>query len=500
MQINPNYNYSYNTPSFNGLTKIYAMTDSHQETRKTWAFLSKILAEAKKDKNVLFLNGGDMFKGIYPQPLERDCYIAMKDAKPDAEMVFTIGNNDFGFFKENLDFLIDTVTQFARKGIHTVCANIFEATGKRPAWLKPYTVVELDGDRTFVTGFCINNINTAKFGIVAKSHDEVLDEVVEAIVKEKPDNVVILNHDFMPSSKAIVEKCKAKGVDVDVTIGGHDHDPVINDEALRIYYPESFSDSMYKMSLENTDGVKKFAVDEVIKPEGLKLDESFAPAIESFEKESHLLDEVVPYTLNLTKQYSRPCPLGSFLADEMKEVSGADVGFFSTGFLMKGMDYKPNAMITNYLFKKTMSAQTPIKIAELSAYDLKEVFAHSLRQYALPQSNPKFLQCSNNMKIEGSTNLESGIWEVKQIYIDGKPLFDKDGRPFDSNKKFRCAIDCFIAEGGQGFSMIKAAKKSEVFINNEQAKINDILMNGLKEASINYLPGSEYPCFKIAEV
>jgi 2',3'-cyclic-nucleotide 2'-phosphodiesterase (5'-nucleotidase family) len=496
MQVNTN-NYS---PSFNGLTKIYALTDSHQETRRTSAFLSKILAEAKQDKNVLFLNGGDMFKGIYSQPLERDCYLAMKAAKPDAEMVFTIGNNDFGFVKQNLDFLIDTIKQFTKKGIHTVCANIFESTGKRPSWLKPYTVVELDGDRTFVTGFCIDNINTVKFGIVAKKQTEVLDEISEAIAKEKPDNVVVLNHDFMPTSKSIVEALKEKGVNVDVTIGGHAHDPVESNEALRIYYPEAFSETMYKMSLENTDGAKGFSVDEIVRNQGLKLDEVFAPAIESYEKESKLLDRIVPYTLNLTKQYSSPCPLGSFLADEMKAVAGTDVSFFSTGFIMQPMDYRPNEYITKYLFKRTMSAETPIRVAHLSAKELKEVFEHAFRDYGFVDSNSKFLQCSNNMKFEGRPNVEKGVWELKQIYIDGKPLFDKNGNPLDKSKQYTCAIDYFIAQGGQGFSMIKAANKSEVFINDEQARIDEILLNGLKEAAINYLPGSQYPCFKIAEV
>ena len=496
MQVNSNYS----SQSFNGLTKIYAMTDSHQESRRTSAFLSKILAEAKKDKNVLFLNCGDMFKGIYSQPLERDCYLAMKEAKPDTEMVFTIGNNDFGFLKENLEFLIDTIARFAKKGIHTVCANIFESTGKRPAWLKPYTVVELDGDRTFVTGFCIDNINTAKFGIVAKNQSEVLDEITEAIAKEKPDNVVILNHDFMPKSKSIVDSLKEKGVTVDVTIGGHAHDPVEADELTRIYYPEAFSETMYKMSLENADGVKHFSVDEVVKNQGLKLDEVFAPAIEAYEKETKLLDRIAPYTLNLTKQYSSPCPLGSFLADEMKAVAGTDVGFFSTGFIMQPMEYKPNEFITKYLFKRTMSAETPIKVVDLSVKELKEVFEHAFRQYGFVDSNSRFLQCSNNMRFEGAPNPEKGIWELKQIFIDGKPILDKDGNPLDKSKKFSCAIDYFIAEGGQGFSMIKGVKKSEVFINDEQARIDDILMNGLKEAAINYLPGSQYPCFKIAEV
>ena len=199
------------TTNFGELTKICAISDSHQETRKTSAFLSRILAEAKLDKNVLFLHGGDLFKGIYPKDLERDCYIKLKDTKPDIEMVFTLGNNDFGFNKQSLDYLIDTVKRFAQKGIHTVCANIFESTGKRPEWLKPYTVVNRDGDRTFVTGFCIDNINTAKFGLVPKKQVDVLDEIKEAILKEQPDNVVILNHDYLPSSREIVKKCLEKG-------------------------------------------------------------------------------------------------------------------------------------------------------------------------------------------------------------------------------------------------------------------------------------------------
>mgnify|MGYP002070566335 CR=1 FL=1 len=83
---------NYN-PNFNGTTQIYAISDSHQKTRKTRAFLSKILQDSPQDDNVLLLNCGDIFKGIYPNELERDSYIKMKEAKPDIEMVMTLGNN-----------------------------------------------------------------------------------------------------------------------------------------------------------------------------------------------------------------------------------------------------------------------------------------------------------------------------------------------------------------------------------------------------------------------
>ena len=257
-----------NQPSFTGLTKIYAITDSHQETRKTRAFLSRILHETINDKNVLFLNCGDMFKGIYSKNLERDSYIKMKSAKPDIEMVTTIGNNDFGFNRESLDYLIDTIRNFTSKGIKTVCANIFQTDGKRPDWLLPYTVVNRDGDRTFITGFCINNINTAKFGIVPKPQTDVINEILNAIKKEKPENVIILNHDYMPVSKDIVETCKNNSIKIDIVIGGHDHDIVPPDTELNIYYPHSFSDSMYKMNLINNNGSSQVNNVEMIKNEG----------------------------------------------------------------------------------------------------------------------------------------------------------------------------------------------------------------------------------------
>ena len=104
------------------------------------------------------------------------------------------------------------------------------------------------------------------------------------------------------------------------------------------------------------------------------------------------------------------------------------------------------------------------------------------------------------MRFEGSPNVEKGFWELKQIYIDEKPILDEFGKPLNVDKKFRCAIDYFIAEGGQGFSMIKNAEKSNVTVGGSVVKIDEVLMDKLKEAPVKYAPGSEYPCFNIAEV
>lgn len=486
-------------PNFCRLTKICAISDSHQEARKTSAFLSRILSETKLDKNVLFLHGGDLFKGIYPKELERDCYIKLKEAKPDIEMVFTLGNNDFGFNKQSLDYLIETVKKFTQKGIHTVSANIFESNGKRPEWLKPYTVVNRDGDKTFVTGFCIDNINSSKLGLVPRKQIDVIDEIYDAILKEQPHNVVILNHDYLPSSRQLVKKCREKGIDIDLVIGGHDHDLVPPDTLLNIYHPMAFCDSMYKMNIQNSGGEKKLSGIEIIKSDDFPLNQIFAKEIEQYEKESHLLEDIVPYTLNLTKQYSKPCPLGSFLADEMMNVANADIAFVSTGFLMKSLEYRQNQSITKYLFQKTMVADTPVKTVELSISELKEVFDNALKTNGYGSSNPRFLQCSNNIKIEGQDNRKAGIWEVKQIYIDDEPLLDVNLKPL-SNKKYKCVIDSYIAEGGQGFVTLQKTVKSNVLKDGNPAKINEILLNALMQAPKKYVAGSDYPSFKLIEL
>lgn len=490
--------YQNSNMAFEGTTKIYAISDSHQETRKTRAFLSKVLNESKNDNNVLLLHCGDIFKGIYPKDLERSSFIKMKEAKPDLEMVVTLGNNDFGFNKESLDYLVDTVKKFSSKGIQTVCANIFNSDGSRPKWLKPYTIVKRDGDKTFITGFCIDNINTAKYGIVPKKQMQVISEIQQAILKEKPDNVIVLNHDYMPVSKNLVKTCGDNGIKIDVTIGGHDHDFVPPDTDLNIYYPQSFSDSMYRLDLVNNNGCKEVKNVVMLTQDNLDIDKIFKTELEEYEKTSGLLDNIAPYTLHLPKQYSKPCPLGSFLADEMMKVSDSDIAFFSTGFLVKPMEYRPDSYITNYLFKKTMIADTPIKTVELNAQQLKEVFQHALKTNGYGSSNPRFLQCSNNVKIEGFDNRESGIWEVKQIYINNKPILDADSNPLTG--KYKCTIDSYIADGGQGFSVLQNVEKSDVEINKKNVRINDVLMNGLKKVASEYPKGMQYPQFELVEL
>lgn len=167
---------------------------------------------------------------------------------------------------------------------------------------------------------------------------------------------------------------------------------------------------------------------------------------------------------------------------------------------MKPLPYIPDKFITNYNFKKTIIAETPIKSVELSISDLKSVFDNALKSHGYGTSNAKFLQCSNNLKIEGKNNPILKKFEVKQIYINGEPLLNKNGQALQPDRKIKCAIDAYIADGGQGFTTLQEAEKTDVITNNQPVKINEVLLNAIKNVPQHYKQNSEYPSFQLIEL
>ena len=79
-------------------TNIYAITDSHQESRNLGLLLSGVYNfEKDNSSQFLILDAGDLFKGIYDKNLSINAYIKLKQILPNAQIFITVGNNDFGF-------------------------------------------------------------------------------------------------------------------------------------------------------------------------------------------------------------------------------------------------------------------------------------------------------------------------------------------------------------------------------------------------------------------
>jgi len=499
-----NYNTFLNRNiTFSGTTKIYALTDSHQQTRGKCALLTKILEDGKQNKNVLALDGGDLFKGIYPPELEIQSYITLKKEAPDLEIVINIGNNDPGYKEESYEFFKKSIKTLTDNGIHVISANTWDKnTNQRIEGVKPYVVINRDGDRILVTGFCVNNLTQTTYGVKSEDPIKVLANLKQAILDEKPDGLIIMSHDWFAPSEKLMKFAQEQGLKVDLMIGGHEHNAVKPDYANRIYYPGAFNSTMYKFDLVINNKNSQLKNIEVLKNENLKVAPEFEKNLKHVEEKAKLLEGFAPSVLNLTKRYSNPCPLGTFMADAMRNETKSDIAFFSTGFLMSPLPYKPGEMITNFDLEKTITGHCPIEKITVTPDTLKEIFQNALEnRYIKDKANSRFLQCSRNVKLVGTGDPESQIYSLKQIYINDEPLFDEEtGKALDPKKQITCAIDSYIGRGGQAFTMLKDIPKDRNVYNGGQIDMEGMLRVAIKKAAQQNPEIREYPSFELIDI
>ena len=476
-------------------TNIYAITDSHQESRNLGLLLSGIYNFEKDNKTpFLVLDAGDLFKGIYDKNLSVNAYIKLKQLLPNAQILITVGNNDFGFTKQDFEFLKQTIRKFEQAGINVVCSNIIEIkTGQNANWVNQYKILKINGQKFLITGFCLNNSCAKNFGYNMLSPQEGLTKLLGKIT-EPYDKILLLNHHWLTESEKLYQFAKSQNINIDLIIGGHEHSPMHPDYTNNIYYPLSFARAMYKIDFDT----------KVEKVENIKVENlSFIPDIEQpiveYENKTCLTKVLSKRLLNLPKTYSEACPLGTFISDKMKEVGHTDIAFHSTGFTMYSLKTCESKTITKYDLMKVMCASSTLEKIEITTEQLLKVFenAGSLRMYN-DRGNARFLQCSQNVKITGKGNEKDKTYKIVQIEINGEKLLNENSEPIDKNRIFTCTIDPYIGSGEQNFEILKDIPKTKVLTEDgTPIKINDLFYNSVicENKNPKLIAPTEYPSY-----
>ena len=480
---------------------IFALTDCHQEARKLCALFTLIKENTfEHGKNTLICDCGDLFKGIYDRQICVDSYLKLREILPEAKIVFALGNNDFGFNQEGLNFLIETASAFNKANIHVLCANLFEENStKRPKWVDPYILLEIYGKKVMITSFCINYIKLQKFKLKLADISETFISFGETIKHIAPDALVVLNHSLYESSINLAEIAEKSGIKIDLIIGGHEHSPIASNPERKIYYPQAFSKSMLKFSCTFIDNQPTIISVREFLSKGVTPDCKFLTPLEEYEQKSGLNIEVARSTINLEKRYSDPCSLGTFIADQMRAAAKADIAFISTGYTSHALRFEKGKILTNYNLERALSATVAMQTVVLSAGDLRDIFNNAIRnRYIQKSGNTRFLQCSQNITIVCARNLQN--WgTVRQIYINGNPLLDENSEPLNPQETFVCALDPFIASGELGFDVLRKLPKETVMHNRQLVRIKDLFAKAIKEAPNKYSEGYEYPHFKLID-
>lgn len=478
-------------------TNIYAITDSHQESRNLSRLLSGIYNfEKDNTKDFLLLDCGDLFKGIYEKDLSVNAYLKIKKLLPQAQIFITPGNNDFGFNKNDFEYLKTTVKKFQNAGINVICANLFDnKTNTHADWIPQYKIVEINNQKILITGFCLNNSCAKKFGYELTPPEPCFENLIKNI-EEDYDKIIVLNHHWYTYSKSLFDFAKSKNINIDLIIGGHEHSPIEPDYTNNIFYPLAFARTLYSLTLdEKIENIKQIPV------ENFKFIETFEQPILEYETKTNLKTPIAKRVLNLTKCYSDPCPLGTFISDNMRKIGNTDIAFHSTGFTMYPLRLEDSEHITKYDIDRVICAGTHIEKIEISTAELKEVFENAtINRMYRDRGNSRFVQCSRNITITGKKYPKNKTYKIIQININGEDLLDENQNPINTDRKFSCTIDPYIGSGEQGFEVLKNIPKTQILINDKEVKINELFYNALKNAELEYSENSEYPSFKLIDL
>ena len=478
-------------------TTIYALTDSHQESNNLSRLLSGIYNfEKDKNKPFLVLDCGDLFKGIYDKNLSVNAYLTFKHLLPQAEIILTLGNNDFGFSEEDFEFLKDTIIKFKRAGIHVVCANLTNScNGEFCSFVDRYKIININNSKILITGFCLNNSCVKRFGCELLQPEIVFEKLINSI-PEQYNHTIVLNHHWYTYSKNLKIFACNKGIPIDLIIGGHEHSPIKPDFENNIFYPLAFARTLYRIILENSVNCV-----EEIPVEHLSFIQEFEVPIREYEEKTQLKKPLAKRVLNLTKCYSEPCPLGTFISDSMKNFGKTDIAFHSTGFTMYPLRLEDSNVITMYDLERVMCAASTIETIEINTAQLKKVFENATvnRMYKT-QGNSRFVQCSQNIAIVGKGDSDSKSYKIIQISINGEDLLDENQNPKDESRVFTCTIDSYIGSGEQGFEVLKKIPKTKVLQNGQEVKMNEMFYSEIINAENKFATNSKYPSFVLKDL
>lgn len=486
----------------NNKIDVFALTDCHQEARKLCCLFSGIMARAAdKGRNTLICDCGDLFKGIYDKNLCVDAYLKLRNKLPEAKIVVAVGNNDFGFNNEGFDFLVNTAKKFNQANIHFLCANIIDSeTGKYPKWVDPYILLEINGKRILITAFCFNMMKMQRYGLKMIGISEAFTKMLDTVKYIDPDAFIVLNHALLPSSLELSDISIKAGINIDLLIGGHEHSVMEPIADKHIYYPQAFSRNMLRFNLDISSKPAELTLSETISSKAETLNPIFAPELEEFEQKAGLNIPVAKSTLNLTRDYSNPCPLGTFVADLMKSAAKTQIAMISTGYMTHALRYEKDKILTMYNIERAYSAETLIQTADLHAEELKAIFNNALRiRYTQRYGNTRFLQCSQNISVYCKKG-ENNAAEVVQIIINGEKILDENGKSRHPQETISCAFDPYIGAGELGFDIMRTISKNTLMKDNKLVKIKELFIAGIKEAENKYPAGSSYPSFKIYDI
>jgi 5'-nucleotidase / UDP-sugar diphosphatase len=404
------------------------------------------------------LDSGDMFTGSMSHLTRGEALMEMMTLMRYDAM--SVGNHEFDYGWQLFDHAITRVP------FPVLCCNIrYKGTAIR--FTRPYTILERNGVRVGVIG--VMGLKAARFTIMPSKVAELsfTDPVAEtqACVDELRDTVdvlVVLGHQGLPGAMQTdaendpdvqrpldedIAFCGAvKGIDV--YIAAHSHhgleEPIIHPQTGTLItqtYGYGTRLGRVRLSVRNRRVVRSEA--RLLKVWSDELPEHAAVAARSAHYRRLVTEQVggpiATATGRIIRHYNRESPLGSLVADAMRERGQAQAAITNSGGLRADL---PRGLIDRSRTLDVFPFLNQCFTLELSGRDLKEA-------------------------VEQGLSLAAGICQVSGIKASYDPRrpsgsrlvsIEVDGRPVMDSETYRVATSSFMSEGGDGYAALQRGR------------------------------------------
>jgi len=411
------------------------------------ARLATLVRDLKRENpNTIFALAGDTLSPSVESALMRGAQMVAALNAIGLDFA-TFGNHEFDFGPEVL------LERMKESKFRWLSANVVDRrSGQAFGGASTEVLVTLGGVRVGLFG-----LTTAQAAQTSRPGPDVTfaqpvtaaKDVAARLRAQGASIVVAMTHVTMAEDKAI-----AAAADVDVILGGHEHEPLVAEEGKTLI-TKAGSDARYLVQVDvwlTREGrlvERSWRFREVSRR--IEPDPAVAALVRDYARRlDRELDAVVgksrvPLEARSATLRTEETNLGDFVADAMRERLGSDVALMNGGAIRTNRTVPPGPLTRRDVLSLLPFTDMVVKL-EMRGADLRAALEHGLAQ--TDRVGGGFLQISG-ARVVWDPRLAPGR-RIVDVSVAGKPLAD--------DTAYTVAVPGYLVRGGDGYTVFGHAK------------------------------------------
>ncbi len=416
-------------------------------------------SERAKSPNLIYSLGGDLLSPSLMSGSTKGAHMISLMAGTGLD-VAVLGNHEFDFGADNLR------ERLAESPFPWLASNVLDPDGSPVGTAVASWWREVGGVKVAFLGVLTEATGQLSSGAQGVQFTPARDTAVRLATELKrqgADVVVALTHLNLDDDRELARTSK----DIDLILGGHDHDAFAVREGgaliLKAGHDAQFL-AIANLEVERGDGktTVRPADWRLVSTRGVVPDAKLAVEVARWQQ---TLDAdlgrrltTVHGVLDSTQPGVRTAEttMGNLVADSLRAALGADVALINGGGLRANRRYADGQALTLGDLRREMPFNNVALLLDVSGAELLTALENGVSQ--APQAAGRFPQASG-LTLRYDPSKPAGQ-RVVSVTVAGRPL--------DTAARYRLATSDFLADGGDGYTVLKTAPR---LINAEAATL-----------------------------